>query len=263
MAQRPSASADSAPRPVRVEPGQRRVAEFVEVPAVDRVADVVEQLDEEPFVVDRRQRESVEFPGAQRMVHVGARIVRARVAVASLFQGAEIGLELGALDVVPAVARENRAIAAAPRRGDAVEGVAAVLHAGEDVVHGGDAEHVARPVLRHRIADPRARIADDALLDRAADAHAVEVQRRDLLGRMPAQILVVRALHHAVQRLIRLADPLLRQPPVLGHAALRPAIRALHRLLLIRARIHQRGQLVEREHDVRADLMLDAHRDFG
>ena len=50
---------------------------------------------------------------------------------------------------------------------------------------------------------------------------------------------------------------------MLGHAALRPTERAFHRPLLVAARVHQRGQLVEREHDVGADLVLDAHRDLG
>ena len=50
---------------------------------------------------------------------------------------------------------------------------------------------------------------------------------------------------------------------MLGHATLRPAERALHRPLLVAARVHQRGQFVEREHDVGADLVLDAHRDLG
>ena len=118
------------------------------------------------------------------------------------------------------------------------------------------------PAFRHRVADPRARVCDDTLLDRAADAHTVEVQRGDLLGRMPAQVLIVRALHHAVQCLVRFAQPLLGQPLVLGHATLRPTVGAFHRGFLIRARVHQRRQFVEREHDVRADFMLDAHRDF-
>ena len=157
------------------------------------------------LVVDRGQREPVELAGAQQVVDVRARIMLACVAVASLLQRPEIELMLGTLDVVPAGARVNRAVSGAACGGHAVEGVAAVLHAGEDVVHRGDTQHVAWAVFRHRVADPCAGVADDALLDRAADAHAVEVQRSDLRGRTPAQILVIRALHHAIQRLIRLA----------------------------------------------------------
>ena len=50
---------------------------------------------------------------------------------------------------------------------------------------------------------------------------------------------------------------------MLGYAPLRPSERALHRTLLIAARVHQRGQLIEREHDVGTDLVLDTHRDLG
>ena len=38
---------------------------------------------------------------------------------------------------------------------------------------------------------------------------------------------------------------------------------ALHRLLLVAAGVHQRGQLVEREDDVGAELMLDPDRHLG
>lgn len=180
-----SGSASSAGT-VGVEAGQGFVAEFVEISAVNRRANIVQQLHEEMLVVDRGQRKPVELAGAQQVVDVRARIMLACVAVASLLQRPEIELMLGALDVVPAGARVDRAVAGAARGGHAVEGVAAVLHAREDIVHGGDAQHMARAVLRHRVADPRAGVSNDALLDRAADSHAVEVQRGDLRGRAPA-----------------------------------------------------------------------------
>ena len=122
---------------------------------------------------------------------------------------------------------------------------------------------MARTAFRHRVTDPGAGVADDALLDRAADADAVEIERSDLFGRMPAQILIIRALHHAIQRLVRLAKTLLGEPLVLGYAALRPTVGAFHGTFLVAAGVHQRGQLVESEHDVGADLVLDAHGDFG
>ena len=99
-------------------------------------------------------------------------------------------------------------------------------------------------------------------LPKPADADAVEVERRDLLGRAPAQVLVIRALHHAVERLVRLAHARFGEALVLIHAPARPAECALDGILLIAARVHERRQLVEREHDVGADLVLDVHRDF-
>ena len=56
--------------------------------------------------------------------------------------------------------------------------------------------------------------------------------------------------------------PLRGQPPVLGQAPLRPRVGALHRPLLVAAGVHQRGAFVEREDDVRAELVLDPHRDL-
>ena len=202
-----SGSASSAGT-VGVEAGQGFVAEFVEISAVNRRANIVQQLHEEMLVVDRRQCETVEFAGTQRMIHVSARIMRACVAIAALFKWAKIMLELRALDVVTSAARENRAISAATRRCDAIERVSTILDACENIVDCGDAEHVARSAFRHRIANPGASVADNALLDRTSNTDAVEIQRSDLFGRMPAQILIIRALYHAIQRLIRLADAL-------------------------------------------------------
>ncbi len=50
---------------------------------------------------------------------------------------------------------------------------------------------------------------------------------------------------------------------MLGDAAHGPRLRPLDRLLLVAAGVEQRGQLVEREHDVGAQLMLDLHRHLG
>ena len=80
---------------------------------------------------------------------------------------------------------------------------------------------------------------------------------------LPPQVLVLGALHHAEQRLrppVRVGGG---QPAMFGQAAHRPAVGALHRLLLVAAGVHQRGQFVEREDDVRADLVLDPDRHLG
>ena len=50
---------------------------------------------------------------------------------------------------------------------------------------------------------------------------------------------------------------------MLDQAAPRPRVRALERFDLVAARVQQRRQLVEGEHDVGAQLMLDAHRHLG
>ncbi len=48
-----------------------------------------------------------------------------------------------------------------------------------------------------------------------------------------------------------------------GQATRGPPVRALHRFLLVAAGVHQRGQFVEREDDVGADLVLDPNRHLG
>ncbi len=49
---------------------------------------------------------------------------------------------------------------------------------------------------------------------------------------------------------------------MLHNAPLRPKPGPLERLFLVAAGIHQGGELVEREHDVRPELVLHLHRDF-
>ena len=49
---------------------------------------------------------------------------------------------------------------------------------------------------------------------------------------------------------------------MLRNAPFRPPERAFDRTLLVAARVHQRGQFIEREHDIGTDLMLDPHADF-
>ena len=98
---------------VAVEVSHRVVAELIEVSAVDGGADVVQQLHEEMLVVNRGQREAVEFACTKQVIDVCARVVTARVAVASFLQRAEIELVLGAFDVVSARPRVDRAVAGA------------------------------------------------------------------------------------------------------------------------------------------------------
>ena len=140
------------------------------------------------LVVDRGQREPVELAGAQQVVDVRARLMLACVAVASLLQRPEIELMLGTLDVVPAGARVDRAVSGAACGGHAVEGVAAVLHASENVVHRGDTQHVAWAVFRHRVADPCAGVADDALHKLLEDLFAVV--QLDLVASYTLHLLV-------------------------------------------------------------------------
>ena len=80
---------------------------------------------------------------------------------------------------------------------------------------------------------------------------------------LPPQVLVLCALDHSEQRLVRPVRALDGEPVVLVEAALRPRVRARHRPLLVGAGVHQRGELVEREDDVGAQLVLNLHRHLG
>ncbi len=194
---------------------------------------------------------------------VGPRIVQAGVAVAAFLQRAEVALVLGAGEVVPAGGVVERRVAGHPGGGDAVEGVRAVLNGGEDVVRFGDAQQVPRLVLRQLLVAPAHDRAEVLLLQRPADPEAVEVHGAEVAAGLAAQVLVLGALDHPEQGLVGLAGALVREPEVLGDAPLGPAPGPLQGLLLVAAGVLQRGELVEREHDVRADLVLDVHGDLG
>ncbi len=107
--------------------------------------------------------------------------------------------------------------------------------------------------------------AEVLFFQRATDPVAIEApafladKRFQSACGLTPQILVLCALHHAEQRLIGLVGTLARQLLVLVEAPLRPLVGALYRILLILTGVDQRGELVEGEHDVGAQLMLDLH----
>ncbi|MPM47030.1 hypothetical protein SDC9_93738 [bioreactor metagenome] len=264
--QRPDAS--GPPVVPGVEAAEHLVAAVLEPALLQRRTDVVDQPDGEPLVVDRRQCGRQHLLGLEQVVQVGARVVRAGVAVARGVDRAEIAPVLGPGDVEPAVARVEGGVARDPGGLDAVEGVGPVLDRGEEVVRLGDAEQVPRLVGRQLVADPADDGAQVRLLQRPTDAEPVESAPVDrhlgqAAGGGPAQVLVLGALDHPEQRLVRPADPLLGQPSMLDQATPGPAPGALDRLHLVRPGVHQRRQLVEGEHDVGAQLVLDPHRHLG
>ena len=214
----------------------------------------------------------------EQVPQVRAGVVGARVAVALGVQRAEVSAVLRPGQVVAPVAGVERAGAGHTGGGDAVEGVGAVLDGGEQVVGLGDAQQVARLVLGQLLRAPAHDGPEVLLLQGPADAiaveaggHAVELPRGRELGPHPrevaaglaAQVLVLGPLDHAEQRLVRprRADP--GEAGVLVEAALGPSAGALERLLLVAAGVVQGGQLVEGEHDVRAEVVLDAHGHLG
>ena len=214
-------------------------------------------------------------------MNVRPRVIQRRVRLHLRVDRPEVGLEPRVRQRDLAVEGVHAATARQPRRGHAVEGVGAGGDGRENVVRLGNAQQVARPVVGQLIGDPAADLAQALLFQRAADAVAGEsplpggfggVGKLDQAPRGAApQVLVLGALHHAeelLERALALGEitgepghlvALAGQAIVLVEAALRPAVRPLDGGFLVFAGVHQRGQLVEREDDVRAELVLDAH----
>jgi len=191
--------------------------------------------------------------------------VRAGVAVAAVIDRREVAAVRGGDDVEPAVDGVQGAVAGHPGRHDAVERVGPGRDRGEEVVRLGDPQQVAGLVHRELLTHPADDRAEVLLLERAADAEAVEPAAVDLevgqaTGGPAAQVLVLGALDHPEQSLVGPLGPGRGQSGVLGEAAHRPGMGAIDRLLLVPPGIHQGGQLVEREHDVGPEFVLDPHR---
>ena len=114
---------------------------------VDGGTNVVHQPDHELQVVHGAQRASEELLRLEQVVDVRAGVVLRNVAAELLVHAGEVALEAGRGEVHAPVQGVHAAAAPQAGRRDAVEGVRARLHGGEDVVRLGDAEQVARLVL--------------------------------------------------------------------------------------------------------------------
>ena len=199
----------------------------------------------------------------EQVAQVGAGVVGAGVAIAALVDGREVRLEARVGDVVAAGGGVDGGVACHAGGGDAVEGVYTVLDADEDVVGFGDAEQVAGLGFGQLFGAPAHDGAEVFLLKRTTDAEAVEGHGAEVLACLAAQVLVLRTLNDAEQRLVGLAHALCGQALVLSDATQRPQAGAFERLFLVAAGIVEGGQLVEGEHDVGTDLVLNLHGHLG
>ena len=163
----------------------------------------------------------------------------------------------------PARARivdQRRSVASEAGGRRAVEGVDARGHGVHDVVHVPDTEQVPRRLVGKPGERPAHHLAHLLLLlsERAADGDAVHARAGHVRARLGSQVLVDPALHDAVEQLA--VGRVLAAP---RHAAVEPAVRALHRARGVVA-LHVEGRaLVERERDVGAERGLDLHRGLG
>src|SRR5690625_1040759 len=239
----------------------------IEVTSRDRGADLVDQAHHEALVVDGAQRRGQHLLGPEQVMDVGRGVVRAGVAVAGLVDRGELAAVPGPGEVHASGAGVDGAVAGNAGGGDAVEGVGPGGDRNEQVVDLADAQQVAGPLLGQLIGHPAHDGAQVLLLQRPADAEAVEgpavdVHGAEIAGRLPAQVLVLCALDHPPQLLVGTVGARKAQAGVLGQAADRPQPGALQRLLLVAAGVHQRGQLIEGEHDVCPQPVLDLHGDL-
>ena len=119
---------------------------------------------------------------------------------------------------------------------------------------------MARLVLGQLLGHPAHDRAELRLLERSPDAESVEAKGGEVARCLAAKVLVLRALNHPEQRLVRPVTSLEGEPLMLDDAPLRPLEGAVERPLLVLAGVHEGRALVEREHDVGADLVLHLHR---
>lgn len=107
-----------------------------------------------------------------------------------------------------------------------------------------------RLVFGQFLAHPTHDVCHPLLLYGTAYPEPVERQCGDVRSGLTAQVLVLRALNDTEESLIRPLRSIGGDSSMLRDAPLSPFESSAHRNLLIVARVHQRGALVEREDDV-------------
>ena len=121
------------------------------------------------------------------------------------------------------------------------------------------------------VGDPRNDTAEVGLLEGATNAEAIKHLLGVLAARhlgepacsVAAKVFVLRALDDAKECLIGAVRTLGGELCVFIEAPHCPASGSCNRVFLVGARVEQGRALVESEHDVGAELMLNLHRDFG
>ena len=106
---------------------------FVESIVQDAFTNFIANADDEAFVVDAGESLAGDFVDFIKMVEVGGSVVLAAVTVAVWIEWCEICAIFGILDVDAAVWGVERAVASLAGWGDAVESVAAIHGANEQI----------------------------------------------------------------------------------------------------------------------------------
>ena len=191
------------------------------------------------------------------MAHIRPREVLAAIAIAALFQRRVVVFIFRVLERHAPVPCQRHAVSARAGLQHAVEHIHAAQHAFQQAIRATHAHEIARLVLRHighhglqHLVHHAFRLADAE----AADAEAGEIHAGDRLRALDAKVAKHAALHDAKQRLI------LARVRVL--AALRPAVRALHRVDRVFPVGRIRRALVKAHRDIRAEALLHVHDRF-
>src|SRR5688572_10123810 len=107
----------------------------VEEPAgFDTGADVVNQTDDEPLVMDRAQRRGQHLPGLEQVMQVRLGVSRAGVAIAVFLNRGEVTTGGRSVDIESSADGVDSGIACDARGRDAVEDIDTILDRREDVV---------------------------------------------------------------------------------------------------------------------------------
>mmetsp|Transcript_16394 Transcript_16394/g.44601 ORF Transcript_16394/g.44601 Transcript_16394/m.44601 type:complete len:288 (+) Transcript_16394:418-1281(+) len=222
----------------------------------DLAPNVRHQLVHEDQVMLRRECHEERLVLLEEVVEVGARV---RDGLARGVDRPKVVDILELLDLDRPTRAEQQAVARDPRRVARIHRVDAVRHDGLARLRVGDAEQVVGLVLRHdrhqegeKLEHLRA-----VLAERPADGKAVKRQRREVLGRLAPHRLVGTAVHDAVHGLLA------RLLEVRAERARHPAVREADGRVQPLGRDVVRRQLVERDDDVGAKLLLRSDGRFG
>src|SRR3989344_579681 len=204
----------------------------------------------------------------------------ARVALAVVFDGREVGPIFCIFNVEPAAFRVQRTISRFSCWGDAVKEVAAILHGVKKVYRVANAEKMARLFLRQKLIYPPHGVPHVFLVKRAADAEAVKVSAfaKASADMHPAncfcafltEVLESPALHYPKYLLLKQGSTFfpiqgrtLFQLIVSRERTLCPSVSAFHCFFLILVRRVWRGAFVKREYDIGSEVMLYFNRALG
>ncbi len=209
-------------------------------------------------IVETEQLPSCGLVHALQMKQIRDGISLARVAVAGRVDRSLHAAIGSAPQIAPSQAGECHALLGERSRQNAVEHIDSAVYRFEQIAGGPHAHQISRAILRQQLGHGGGAVfaLRTALAHRkSADGVAVEGHLGDGSSAFDAKIGVTGPLHNPEQRLRRVAAS--RQ------AALRPAVRDLHRAAGDSVLDRRGHALIEHHHDVGADCLLSLDAALG